>query len=147
MRINNLVAAIVAALSAVLVIDMACAQERVIKPTKDLIAGLIDGAEEEKLSPPNGFIAKKEDFDKLWKTWLLDDKVPAVDFKNHLVVVASSRDGPIKSAVLIDEKNNGKAKIRVELDRKTEGKALNVLIAVFPRDGIKSIEGRAIAEK
>src|SRR5262245_35971631 len=103
------------------------------------------GRRRKKLSPPNGFITKKEDFDKLWKAWLLDDKVPVVDFKSYLVVVATSREGPIKKAVLIDEKNTGDMKIKVEVERKTGGKALQVLIAVFPRAGIKTIEGRAIS--
>jgi len=123
------------------------AQARTIKPSRNLITGTIDGEAEEKLSPPNGFITRKEDFERLWKAWLLADKVPEVDFKTHLVVVATSREGPIKGAALIDEGEAGVMRIRVELERKSEGKALRVLIAVFPRAGIKTIEGRAITDK
>jgi len=97
--------------------------------------------------PPNGFITKKGDFDKLWKAWLLEEKVPRVDFKTSLIVVATSRKGPIKAAVLVDEKKTGDMKIKVELERQAEGKGLQVLIAVFPRAGIKTIEGKAIADK
>ena len=88
---------------------------------------------------------KKDEFDKLWKAWLLVGQVPEVDFKTSLIVVATSRKGPIKAAVLVDEKKTGDMKIKVELERQTEGTALQVLIAVFPRAGIKTIEGKAIA--
>ena len=125
----------------------ALAQGQTIKPSKTLITGLVDGEEVEKLTPPNGFITKKGDFDKLWKAWLLDEAVPAVDFKASLVVVATSRKGPIKGALLVDENKTGDMKIKVELERQTEGTALQVLIAVFPRAGIKTINGKAIADK
>jgi RNA polymerase sigma factor (sigma-70 family) len=122
-------------------------QARIIKPSKTLNTGHIDDPEAEKLSPPNGFVAKKEDFERLWKVWLLEEKVPEVDFQKNLVVVATSREGIIKEAVLIDEKRTGDTRIKADLERKTEGKALRVLIAVFPRAGIKSIEGRSITDE
>lgn len=131
----------------VLTAGSAFAQGQIIKPSRNLITGIVDGEDVEKLSPPNGFLTKKEDFEKLWKAWLLEKKVPEVDFKTDLVVVATSREGPIKAAVLVDEKQTGDFKIKVELERKSEGKALHVLIAVFPRAGIQSIEGRAISDK
>jgi RNA polymerase sigma factor (sigma-70 family) len=125
------------------------AQGKTINPSKNLITGIVLAEEEVKLGPPNGFISKKEDFDKLWKVWQLGDKVPVVDFKTHLVVVVTSKEGPIKSAALFNEKNTGAMKIKVELDRKinNDGKAIAVHIAVFPRAGVTSIEGRAIADK
>ena len=123
------------------------AQAQTIKPSRNLITGLVSGEEVEKLTPPNGFITKKGDFEKLWKAWLLEETVPRVDFKTSLVVVATSRKGPIKAAVLVDEKKTGDMKIKVELERRTEGTGLQVLIAVFPRAGIKTIEGKAIADK
>ena len=123
------------------------AQGQTIKPSRNLITGLVAGEEVEKLTPPNGFITKKGDFDKLWKAWLLGEKVPRVDFKTSQVVVAPSRKGPIKTAVLVDEKKTGDMKIKVELERQTKGTGLQVLIAVFPRAGIKTIEGTAIADE
>jgi hypothetical protein len=73
--------------------------------------------------------------------------VPEVDFKTSLVVVATSRKGPIKAAVLVDDKKTGDMKIKVELERQSDGTGLQVLIAVFPRAGIKTIEGKVIADK
>jgi len=147
MRAPYLFTATVVTLWTALAPGGAFAQGQTVKPSRTLITGLVDGEDVEKLTPPNGFITKKGDFDKLWKTWLLDEKVPGVDFKTSLVVVATSRKGPIKSAVLVDEKKTGDMKIKVELERQTEGKGLQVLIAVFPRAGIKTIEGKAIADK
>ena len=147
MRAQYFFTATVVTLLTALAPGSALAQGQTIKPSGILITGLVDGEEVEKLMPPNGFITKKGDFDKLWKAWLLEEKVPDVDFKTSLVVVATSRKGPIKAAALVDEKKTGDMKIKVELERQTEGTALQVLIAVFPRAGIKTIEGKAIADK
>jgi hypothetical protein len=147
MRAQHLFAAAVVTLLMALAPGVALAQGQTIKPSRDLISGVVDGEEVEKLRPPNGFITKKGDFDKLWKAWLLDEKVPQVDFKSDLVVVATSREGPIKGVVLIDEKKTGDMKIKVQLERKAEGTGLQALIAVFPRAGIKTIGGKAIAGK
>jgi hypothetical protein len=147
MRAQYLCIASVVILLTGLASGSAFAQGLTIKPSKNLITGLVSGEEVEKLTPPNGFITRKGDFDKLWKAWLLEGKVPEVDFKTSLVVVAASRKGPIKAAVLVDEKKTGDVKIKVELERQAEGTGLQVLIAVFPRAGIKTIEGKAIADK
>jgi hypothetical protein len=147
MRIQRYFVATVVTLLAALAPAGALAQEQTIKPSKNLITGLVDGAEEEKLRPPSGFIANQQDFDKLWQAWLLEDKAPQVDFKTSLIVVAASREGPIKKAVLIAEKNTGDMRIKVQIERKTDSRGLHVLIAVFPRAGIKTIEGKAIADK
>ena len=147
MRAQHLFAATVVPLLIALAPGVALAQGQTIKPSKNLISGLVDGEELEKLRPPNGFITTKEDFEKLWKAWLLDENVPEVDFKSDLVVVATSREGPIKEAFLIDAKETGDMKLKVELERKAKGKGLQVLIVVFPRAGIKTIDGKAIADK
>ena len=147
MRARYLLTATVVTLWMGLAPGGAFAQGQTIKPSRTLITGLVAGEEVEKLTPPNGFITKKGDFDKLWKAWLLEEKVPRVDFKTSLIVVATSRKGPIKAAVLVDEKKTGDMKIKVELERQSKGTGLQVLIAIFPRAGIKTIEGKAIADK
>jgi hypothetical protein len=147
MRAQHFVTATVATLVTVLAPEGSFAHGQTITPSRILITGLVSGEEVEKLTPPNGVITKKDDLDKLWKAWLLEDKAPEVDFETNLVVVATSRKGPIKAAVLSDEKQTGDMKIKVKLERKTEGTELQVLIAVFPRAGIKTIEGKVIADK
>jgi hypothetical protein len=147
MRAQRLFAPAVVVLLAALAPGRAPAQGHTIKPSRALITGLVSGEDVEKLTPPNGFITRKGDFDRLWRAWLLEEKVPQVDFKTSLVVVATSRKGPIKSAALVDAKKTGDMKIKVELERQSEGTGLQVLIAVFPRAGIKTIEGRAVADR
>src|SRR5262245_23870212 len=142
-----LTAATVLALWTALAPGGALAQGQTIKSSRTLITGLVDGEEVEKPTPPNGFITKKGEFGKLWKAWLLEEKVADVDFKTSLVVVATSRKGPIKAAALVDENKTGDMKIKVELERQTKSTGLQVRIAVFPRAGIKTIEGKAIADK
>ncbi len=122
------------------------AQEHTVKPSKNLITGLVDGEEVEELAPPHGFVATKVEFEKLWKAWLLEDKVPAVDFQSSLVVVATSREGPIKEAVLVDAKKTGDMKIRVKLEARPRARPCTSC-SRSSRAGIKTIEGEAIADK
>ena len=119
-----------------------------IKPAKQLISGYIDGdATLMEMSPPGGFITDKDELARLWKRWLLDEKAPAVDFGKYLVVVAVSKDGPIKSVTLRDEKKNGEMTIHITLDRKAKADGFHCMFAVFPRAGIKSIEGKEVKGK
>lgn len=123
------------------------AEEQILRPSKTLITGAVDGEEVEKLAPPHGFLAKKEDFAPLWKAWLLEDTVPEVDFTKNLVVVATSREGPISKAVLVDEKKTGHMTIRIELEGKSEGGGLHCWIGVFPRAGVRTIQGKALGDR
>ena len=119
-----------------------------IKPSKQLISGYIDGdATLMEMSPPGGFITDKDELTRLWIRWLLDEKPPAVDFDKNLVVVAVSKDGPIKSVTLRDEKKNGEMTIHITLDRKAKADGFHCMFAVFPRAGIKSIEGKEVKGK
>jgi len=119
-----------------------------IKPSKQLISGYIDGdATLMEMSPPGGFITDKDELTRLWIRWLLDEKPPAVDFDKNLVVVAVSKDGPIKSVTLRDEKKNGEMTIHITLDRKAKADGFHCMFAVFPRAGIKSIEGKDVKGK
>jgi hypothetical protein len=118
------------------------------KPAKQLISGYIDGdATLTEMSPPGGFITDKDELARLWKRWLLDEKAPAVDFGKYLVVVAVSKDGPIKSVTQRDEKKNGEMTIHITLDRKAKADGFHCMFAVFPRAGIKSIEGKEVKGK
>ena len=147
MRSRALLRAAAAVLAAVLAPAPARTGEKTVLPSRNLITGLVDGAEAERLRPASGVLTSQEEFDKLWEGWLFEAKAPKVDFKTGVVVVAASREGPIKSAALVDEKKTGDMKVRVELERKTKGTGLHVLIAVFPRAGIKTIDGHALADK
>src|SRR4051794_31612809 len=71
------------------------AQEGKGKPVKPLQTwgAKLKDVELKKAAPANGFLANAEDFAKLWKAWRGDEKVPEVDFKQNLVLVAMS-SGP-----------------------------------------------------
>ena len=138
----------IAAFAALSLLPLAApAAGKTVKPTKVLITGLVDGEGLDRLIPAGGFITRKEDFEKLWQAWLLECQVPAVDFKTSLVVVATSRDGPIEAATLVEGKKAGEMEVEVKLERKTQASGFFTLIAVFPRAGVKKIGGKAVPEK
>ncbi len=135
---------LVAALAAVMLLPAARPGEQVVKPTKNLITGLVDGEGLDQLIPPAHFITEKEDFEKLWKAWLLDCQAPAVDFKTDLVLIATSTEGPIAEPWLAEGPKAGEMTVKVELERKTRPDGFYTLIAVFPREGLKSINGTTV---
>jgi hypothetical protein len=65
MRAQYLFTATVVTLVTALTPEGTFAQGQTIKPSRNLITGLVAGEEVEKLTPPNGFITKKGDFDNL----------------------------------------------------------------------------------
>ena len=101
MQTWDLLAAIVATLLAELAPGAAFAQGQTIRPSKNLITGLVDGEEVEKLKPPSGFLTKQEDFAKLWKAWLLEEQVPKVDFTGGMNTCTRPCRASTQSAVRI----------------------------------------------
>jgi hypothetical protein len=111
-----------------------------IKSTKEW-RGQLEDEKLEKERPAKGFVTNKEDFAKLWKAWMGKEKLPEIDFDKELVVVVSSSKGVISwiSLLLID----GDAKTVAAL-LPMEVKGFTFALAVFKREGIKTIGGKPI---
>jgi hypothetical protein len=118
----------------------------VIKSTKEWAGQLEDGKLKkekpvDRLFTADGFITNKEDFAKVWKAWMGKEKLPEIDFDKELVVVASSSKGRIFEILLIEEKGDVKT---IAGSRAAEVKGFTFMIAVFKREGIKTIDGQPI---
>jgi hypothetical protein len=96
-----------------------------------------------KASPTTGYIANEKDFEKLWKAWRPDEKVPKVDFKEELVVVGVA-DGPNQVNLIPQVNDKGDLSI---LARATlvGGPGFSYQIATIKREGIKTVKGKPIA--
>ena len=104
-------------------------------------AGQLEDGKLEKEKPIDGFISNKDDFAKLWKAWMGKEKLPEIDFDKELVMVASSNISRVFEILLIVGKGDAKAVVGRKAE---EVKGFTFVIAVFNRDGIKTIDGKPI---
>jgi len=117
---------------------VALAEPKAVVPDRDW-AGIIDNDKLADEAPKNGLITDAKAFEKLWKAWRKDEKVPAIDFKKQFVAVTLSRGGPNKPriAAKLDE---GKMKIGA-ITTLIGGPGFGYSLAVFPREGVKEVNG------
>ncbi|MBY0458843.1 MAG: hypothetical protein K2V38_16010 [Gemmataceae bacterium] len=117
-----------------------------VKPSKtwDGMAPL----EARKEAPKDGFVADKEALEKLWKAFRPNEKVPDVDFTRSLLVVAVNEDpNIIKAFATLDAKGDltvGHSTTEIAF---TNPVTCNYQFALVPRDGVKSVNGKAIDKK
>jgi RNA polymerase sigma factor (sigma-70 family) len=110
------------------------------RATKEWAGRLADG-ELEKEMPVDGFITTKEDFAKLWGAWMGKEKLPEINFDKELVLVATFSKGRVFEILLIVGKGDAKAVVGRKAE---EVQGFTFLIAVFNREGIKTIDGKPI---
>jgi hypothetical protein len=104
-------------------------------------AGQLEDGKLEKETPIDGFITNKDDFAKLWKAWMGKEKLPEIDFDKQLVMVAFSNKSRVFEILLIVGKGDAKAVVGRKAE---EVKGFTFLIAVFNREGIKTVDGKPI---
>jgi hypothetical protein len=92
-------------------------------------------------APKSGLITDAKTFEKVWKAWRKDEKVPAIDFKKSFVLVtfASGPNVPSITATLDD----GKMTIR-SIQTLIGGEGFGYSLAVFPRKGVKTVQGKEL---
>src|SRR5262245_9066274 len=97
-----------------------------------------------KLAPAKGFFTDQKTFEELWTGWKLKDKAPTVDFEKNLVVVTLSLGGPnVPNTSFTLTKGDVKV---IAFSTLIAGPGFGYSIDVISRDGVKSIQGKAIDE-
>ena len=99
----------------------------------------------EKKKPATGFLVTERAFADLWRAWRGKDKLPTVDFDKNLVTVVTGKT-IFEVQYGVDGQGNLLEKVRAEL-RSTEVQGFTYFIAVLPRVGIKSVNGRKIPDR
>jgi hypothetical protein len=99
-----------------------------------------------KQAPDSGFIADAKSWEKHWKAFRGDEKLPTVDFTEHLIVVSIGRDPNRITAMWtdIDDKGNAKVVFVRQAVLFFEPKTCAYQFAMISRKGIKSINGKPI---
>lgn len=112
-----------------------------IKSSKEW-TGQIADLKKEKDWPNATAITKKEDFAKLWKSWMGEKEVPEVDFEKQLVLVSTQKIGQTHDLLLV-ETSKGVYVSTGSIEAKRI-KGFTFALAVFNRAGIKSINGKPL---
>jgi hypothetical protein len=91
--------------------------------------------------PENDCITNANKFAKLWKAWKIGEKMPKVDFKKEMVILAVTSGSSLDLSVRLSAKG----------DRQILGMATSdirpgfrYVVGVVSRDGVKTIEGKQL---
>jgi hypothetical protein len=114
--------------------------------------------EREKFAPPSLLITTRTEFEKVWSAWWRIGQVPEVDFATSFVVVRTSSparaepkvgmDGiwivalkiaPDGSSTVVTEPS-----LATDTASWTETKGFYWGLAVFPREGVKTVDGKEL---
>lgn len=112
-----------------------------IKPTQ-LWGDRLQDESLRKFAPANEVVDDPEAFAKIWNAWRPAEDVPEIDFTRSLVLVATA-DGP--NRMFANIRNADGNVTAVYGSTKIGGPGFGYLIAVVPREGIESINGRPLA--
>lgn len=107
--------------------------------------GKIAEKEAAKLAPTAGFLTTQKAFEELWEGWKLKDKAPTINFEKEIVIVTVSSGGPnVPNTTFTLTKGDLKV---AAIQTLIAGPGFGYSIDVVPRDGIKTIQGKAISEE
>ncbi|MFQ3592529.1 MAG: hypothetical protein SNJ82_04975 [Gemmataceae bacterium] len=127
-----------------MLVGLVGAEPKTLNPENNWV-GIVNDEKLAKQAPESGIIADAKTFEKLWKSWRKDEKLPPVDFTKQIVVVTLSVGGPNRPAISATLDDAGDLKI---LARSTliAGDAFGYSLATFDRKGIKSVNGKKVPE-
>ena len=128
---------------ALAVVTVALAESKALVPNKNW-TGLVKDDTLKALAPKDGYILDAKEFEKLWKAWRKDDKVPAIDFATEVVIVTLAT-GPNEPAIKakLDE---GTLQIKAEQEL-VAGKGFGYSLATFDRKGITTVRNKKLPVK
>jgi hypothetical protein len=114
------------------------AEKKAVVPNRNWVA-VVNDETLKKHAPKSGVILDAKAFEKLWKAWRKDEKVPTINFKKEFVLVtlASGPNKPTVSASLED----GNLKI-LSLQTLIGGNGFGYSLATFDRKGVKKLNGK-----
>jgi hypothetical protein len=106
--------------------------------------GIIKEEGGRKHIPADYFILEQKTFKKLWKAWRPDEKKPTVDFSKHLIVVVTDRLESFSPTLWFNKDGNLEIGFKTSVENNLPAPAFSYHILVVPREGIKTIQGKAV---
>lgn len=115
--------------------------KKLVKPSKEW-SGSVDDEALQKQAP--AVITSAMDLEKIWKSWKLADKVPAVDFTKDILVVTTTRGSRLRLFVNLDDKGN----LQVGgLSTRDLRPGFRYVMGAVSREGVKTVNGKELGKK
>jgi hypothetical protein len=126
-----------------LAVGFVAAEPKEVNPENNWV-GIVNDEKLSKEAPAEGIITDAKTFEKVWKAWRKDEKLPTVDFKKHVVVVTLALGGPNRPGItaMLDE---GNLKITA-FSTLIGGEAFGYSLATFERKGLKTVNGKKVPD-
>jgi len=132
------------AVAALLVPGEARAEKKKLD-AKVLFQGSIDDEKLEAKKPATGVIATQKAFDELFAAWKLGEQKPIIDFKKDLVVVTTTVGSKLTLGAMLDTETGD---LGVGgLATKDLRPGFRYVVAVVPRDGVKTVGGKELPKE
>lgn len=119
--------------------------KKMIKATQTW-SGKVADNDAAKFAPKSGYLTDQKSFEALWDAWKLKDKAPMIDFDKQIVLVTLARGGPNVPRTSFTLDDNGNLKVQA-ISTLIGGPGFGYSIDVLNREGIKTIEGKAIEQE
>ncbi len=87
----------------------------------------------------DGYVAGPKAWAKLWKEWKIEGKLPAIDWKNEMVLVATAGGSGMGLSAALTDKGDLKAQVIATADIRPDS-AFQII--VVPSKGVKTINGK-----
>jgi hypothetical protein len=128
------------AIVAVLVSD-ARAEKTAVKLQKEW-QGSVEDEALAKNAP--AVIGDEQAFEKLWKAWKIEEKVPAVDFKKEVAIIATTAGSKLRLSAALDDKGNLEV---LGMGTRDLRPGFRYAIATVSREGIKTVNGKKLPKE
>jgi hypothetical protein len=128
-----------AALLAIAVLPAAviAAEEKKGAPTE--LRGSVTDAGLMKEAPANGIVTSAKDFEKLCKAWKVE--APKVDFKKNFVIVGTTIGSRLFGRPMLQD---GDLKVSFASTSDLGGEGFRYVMLVYPREGVKTVNGKEL---
>jgi hypothetical protein len=87
------------------------------------------------------FIANKKALQKLWQEWKLEHKLPQIDFRKEIVILATSRGSRLNLSARLDDE--GALQV-LGFGTRDLRPGFRYVLATVPRDGIKTVNKKPL---
>jgi hypothetical protein len=95
----------------------------------------------QKGAPENSCITNAKKFAKLWKAWKIGDKMPKVDFKKEMLILAVTSGSRLDLSARLSDK--GDLQI-LGIATADFGPGFRYVVGVVSRDGVKTVDGKQL---
>jgi hypothetical protein len=117
------------------------AEAKTVKLTNEWKGSVADEAQQ-KNAPE--FITTAKAFEKIWKAWKIEGKMPEVDFTKEIVVITTSNGSKVDLTAKLDD--NGNLEV-VGFGTRDLVPGFRYVVATVSRDGVKTVNKKELPKE